>query len=735
MEFDYKWLEGEARDGFYVSSMMKRAWAAQLEMLQDIDEACQQNNIRYFADWGTLLGAVRHRGFIPWDDDLDICMLRDDFDRFRDHVQLPSCYSMNNMHTESEYEDFLNRIVNAREITMEDEHLKKFSGFPYVAGIDIFPLDYLPRDEQRQNGIREEVLRLTETIHTIQSGPAYSIADEENRKWQVNRLYKEIEKVYASCKDEDADELTIMAIWMKNPDYRMEKNVYEKMIRIPFEQTTICVPADYDYLLSKKFGMYVKSVREWDSHNFPFYTPQEEVMQNAWGYALGIYQFQEADLIRNSYESKRPVDYVMDMIPLWKAVLKQVVKLQKGSDVETALQLLEKCQEMAIASGNNLDENSWGKQSEELVHLLETFCEVVFQIHEQVIHNAEVSETVTYCQKCVDRLSIVAAEFAQKKRVGIVIDRVANWKKLKVIYKEVLEQGHDVYVIPIPFYEKNYKGEAAAMHFEGKLLPEGLHILDYNANYGINGFDVLIYTNPFDDVDLNTTVHPFFYSAHLQKIGKKIIFADILQLDDFDEQDKRSQRMLDYYLKLPGVLHADEIWVSTENHRIQYKKALADFAGEETEKRWDERIKVHLWKKECPEGNAHEEGVSRKKKLACFIDCSNVLQHGADKIRKLNEMVNILKQNIEKLDICLFYERVCMDSIRTYDENIFAEFEMWLEKAKTYFEVRDSVTMEREELETFDAYYGDQGYLANQMIRMKRPVMIQSVEMETVLKD
>lgn len=80
MEFDYKWLDGEAREGFYVSSIMKRAWAAQIEMLQDIDEVCQQNNICYFADWGTLLGAVRHRGFIPWDDDLDICMLRKDFD-------------------------------------------------------------------------------------------------------------------------------------------------------------------------------------------------------------------------------------------------------------------------------------------------------------------------------------------------------------------------------------------------------------------------------------------------------------------------------------------------------------------------------------------------------------------------------------------------------------------------------------------------------------------------------
>ena len=62
--------------------MMKRAWAAQLEVLQRIDEVCGKYNIEYFANWGTLLGAIRHKGYIPWDDDLDIGMKRMDYERF-----------------------------------------------------------------------------------------------------------------------------------------------------------------------------------------------------------------------------------------------------------------------------------------------------------------------------------------------------------------------------------------------------------------------------------------------------------------------------------------------------------------------------------------------------------------------------------------------------------------------------------------------------------------------------
>ena len=62
--------------------MVKRAWAAGIEVLEEIGKVCQKYNIQYFSSWGTLLGAVRHNGFIPWDDDIDITMKREDLRKF-----------------------------------------------------------------------------------------------------------------------------------------------------------------------------------------------------------------------------------------------------------------------------------------------------------------------------------------------------------------------------------------------------------------------------------------------------------------------------------------------------------------------------------------------------------------------------------------------------------------------------------------------------------------------------
>ena len=150
MNVPESFFKGEIRNSFYVEKLMKKVWAAQLEVLNDVDVLCKKHNIQYFADYGTLLGAVRHKGFIPWDDDMDISMKREDYTKFCEIAQkeLAGTYEIVNIHTDPTWNQLLGRIINSREISFDDERLEKFHNCPFAVGLDICPLDYLAPNKE-----------------------------------------------------------------------------------------------------------------------------------------------------------------------------------------------------------------------------------------------------------------------------------------------------------------------------------------------------------------------------------------------------------------------------------------------------------------------------------------------------------------------------------------------------------------------------------------------------------
>lgn len=112
-----------------------------VKMLEEIDEICNDNGLSYSLAFGSLLGAIRHNGFIPWDDDLDIVMLRNDYDRLR---ELINSNSINLRFIDSSTTDTIypfGKVCDQRTF-MEEKNFKNVDG--YGAFIDVFPLDNLP---------------------------------------------------------------------------------------------------------------------------------------------------------------------------------------------------------------------------------------------------------------------------------------------------------------------------------------------------------------------------------------------------------------------------------------------------------------------------------------------------------------------------------------------------------------------------------------------------------------
>ena len=116
----------------------------ELSILKYIDSVCKENGLKYFLAYGTLLGAVRHKGFIPWDDDIDIYMMRDDYDKFikllTDNEE--SHFRLLSMYNDSEYFYEFAKVVDSRT-QIDTKNIKKIEH--EGVWIDIFPLDDAPK--------------------------------------------------------------------------------------------------------------------------------------------------------------------------------------------------------------------------------------------------------------------------------------------------------------------------------------------------------------------------------------------------------------------------------------------------------------------------------------------------------------------------------------------------------------------------------------------------------------
>ena len=151
MEFQNEFFLDEVIEGFYVPGLMKRAWAAELQLLSFLDGFCKKNQISYFLDCGALLGIVRHKGFIPWDDDLDISMYRKDFRRLAACIEeeLPEeigfYYVGKDRVTSSSM-----AAIGMKSPSFNPEKQEFFKQFPFYVGVDIRILEDVLDDEKEE---------------------------------------------------------------------------------------------------------------------------------------------------------------------------------------------------------------------------------------------------------------------------------------------------------------------------------------------------------------------------------------------------------------------------------------------------------------------------------------------------------------------------------------------------------------------------------------------------------
>ena len=313
MIFPHSFYEDEIRCDYLIPSMVKRTWAAQIQIMADLDSACRRSGFEYFAEWGTLLGTVRHGGFIPWDDDMDVCMKRRDYERLiADPASfLPDNYSIVNYRSNRDFKQMLSRIVSSDHYRFDPEYMKKYSGLPFALGLDIFPLDFLTDDEEYERDREERAEMVFRVVNelAVYNTPLSTLSRELDRiekrlsvkldrKGDVlTQLRDLLMKIFGEVDEPDAAYITMYPLWMGKHIYRFPVRYYQNCIRMRFENTTIPVPVCYEDILKRKYGSsFMTPVRSGGAHEYPYYEDHVKVLREHFGYEWPSYKFNEGDV-------------------------------------------------------------------------------------------------------------------------------------------------------------------------------------------------------------------------------------------------------------------------------------------------------------------------------------------------------------------------------------------------------------------------------------------------------
>lgn len=243
-------------------------------MLELLDKVCKKHGITYWAYYGTLLGAVRHQGFVPWDDDIDLVMFRDDYERFQSigPQEFRTPYFFQSPYTDRRIWP-LTKIRDSRTTGIQFKSLRDMHQGIFI---DIFPLDSVPDGINQSFSGVFEVERLLWKVVKNPSGTLLELKAaflDGKSTAQDLRCFLEISKQEVRarfrifedfCADHfgETEKLNHIMYEIFQNDYKsVKREWFRDTVHLPFEHLQIPAPIDYDKILTQCYGDYRQCVR------------------------------------------------------------------------------------------------------------------------------------------------------------------------------------------------------------------------------------------------------------------------------------------------------------------------------------------------------------------------------------------------------------------------------------------------------------------------------------------
>ena len=435
---------------------------------------------------------------------------------------------------------------------------------------------------------------------------------------------------------------------------------------------------------------------------------------------------------------------ILEMIHTLHQAHDEIKRNMESKQYILAQDMLIQCQECAIRIGTEI-EKSEGEGFVTVSHI-EEYCDVLYQVHEEL--NGRDSVNVNKIYKTLKKYMLkiensVKHDISVRKEIVFLPYKASMWDSLESVWQAAdADQTCDAYVIPIPYYDKNPDGSFRQMHYEGDQYPKKVPITNYKEfDFETHHPDIIYIHNPYDNINLVTSVHPFFYSDNLKKYTDKLIYIPYFVMGEVSPDNEATVESKKHYCMTPGVLNADKVIVESEDVRQIYIKALTKEMGAASRSKWEEKIlglgspkfdKVINTKKEDLEIPEEWLKIIQKpdgswKKIIFYNTSIGTLLNDNEKmLEKMKQVFGVFKENQDKVALLWRPHPLIQATVSSMRPQLWKAYEKIVEQYRSegWGIYDDSADMDRAVVLS-DAYYGDRSSVVYLYQKTGKPVMIQ----------
>lgn len=258
-------LDEEVRYGYTIKPEIKAIWSIQLAIVKQLFAVCKKYNLKIWAGSGTLIGAVRDGGYIPWDDDIDLGMFRDDYDKLvrvaPDEFKSPFYFQSANTEFKYPRGHAQIRMDDTAEILFEDV----FQNFHQGVFVDVFVLDAVPDSNYEYLKLKKTALKMSRRLFqysysTFSFRKPWSFFEMIYSKILISHVgfynyFAKYDNLFRKYKISENMKVSYMAYRFQEKKI-FDKHLYDEILWKPFEDIMMPVPKGYDIILRAEYGDY-----------------------------------------------------------------------------------------------------------------------------------------------------------------------------------------------------------------------------------------------------------------------------------------------------------------------------------------------------------------------------------------------------------------------------------------------------------------------------------------------